>query len=266
MRPAAPGDWIVPDWPVAAAVRALFTTRSGGVSSGSWGAGPGLGGGMNLGTAAGDRPQDVLRNREILQSYLPAPPRWLALEHGARVTDAASVGTGSPAASNVVADAAVTASAGVVCCVTVADCLPVFLADTQGRAVAVAHAGWRGLAAGVLQACVAALRARVGEPDPELVAFLGPCIGPGAFEVGPDVLEAMRAGLPDARSAFRPMASGKFLADLPALARQALAQQGVDRVLGGRWCTVSDPGRFYSFRRDRITGRHAALIWIEPPP
>jgi len=261
-----PDAWLVPRWPVSDTVRALFTARTGGVSEGAWGASvaePAASdagrGGMNLGLATGDHPGDVERNRGILGGYLPSAPRWLALEHGARVVDAETVGR-----EVVTADAAITAAVGVVCCVTVADCLPVYLADRDGRVVAVAHAGWRGLAAGVLQATVQAMNRRLGPRAAPIVAFLGPCIGPTAFEVGADVLEAMRATLPQAERAFLPLSASKFLADLPALARQALAQVDVDDVHGGLWCTHSDPTRFYSFRRDKVTGRHAALIWREP--
>jgi YfiH family protein len=265
-RMPPPDHWLVPRWPVSDTVRALFTTRTGGVSEGAWSA-PGTGsrasqvggGGMNLGLATGDRPVDVERNRSILGAYLPSAPRWLALEHGARVVDAETVG-----AETATADASIASAEGVVCCVTVADCLPVFLADQDGRMVGVAHAGWRGLAAGVLQAAVQAMRKRMGRRGAPIVAFLGPCIGPTAFEVGADVLDAMRVTLPQAEHAFRPLSGSKYLADLPALARQALAQVDVEDVHGGLWCTHSDPARFYSFRRDKVTGRHAALIWREP--
>ncbi|HEX4583778.1 MAG TPA: peptidoglycan editing factor PgeF [Burkholderiaceae bacterium] len=251
-----PSDWIVPDWPAAAAVRAFVTTRAGGVSQGAWGAG--ANGGMNLGLGSGDQPHSVLRNRDLLNAYLPAPPRWLALQHGAEVVAAEAVGA-TPAA----ADASSAITPGVVCCVTVADCLPVLLADRNGVVVAAAHAGWRGLAGGVIQATVTAMRRRAGASIGEIDAFLGPSIGPAAYEVGSDVLDAMRRTLPRAEVAFAALAGGKFLADLPALARQALAQVDVRCVWGGLWCTASDPARFFSFRRDRVTGRHAALIWLQ---
>jgi len=253
---AIPADWIVPDWPAPAAVRAFVTTRSGGVSEGAWGAG--ARGGMNLGLSTGDPAERVERNRVLLERYLPSSPRWLALQHGGQVVAAESVGPTPPAA-----DASTSLTPGVVCCVTVADCLPVLLADRSGSVVAAAHAGWRGLAAGILQATVAAMRQRapaIGDID----AFLGPAIGPSAFEVGPEVLSALRAMLPRAQTAFTAIAHGKFLADLNALARQALAQVGVHSVYGGHWCTAGDPERFYSFRRDRVTGRHAAVIWLQP--
>ncbi len=246
-------QWIVPDWPVAR-VRALITTRAGGVSSGPFG---GEGGGMNIGAASGDEPAAVRANRQLLRALLPGEPRWLDQVHGAVVAFAEEEVDGP-------ADAAVATQPCCVCVVSVADCLPVLLAERGGRAVGVAHAGWRGLAAGVVQNTVAALRARLGEADAELLAFLGPAIGPDRFEVGAEVLEAMLARLPQARDAFRGGAGGRYLCDLFALARQALAQAGVGAVYGGGLCTFSDAARFYSYRRDRVTGRHAALIWIEP--
>lgn len=242
-------DWIVPDWQAPARVRAFVTTRAGGVSAGPYQ-------GLNLGRSTGDDPERIEQNRCVLRQAVPAEPRWLRQVHGAVVVDAAQV------SAPVEADASFTAEPGVVCVVSVADCLPVFLADERGCAVAVAHAGWRGLAAGVLQAAVRSLRARLADPGAPILAWLGPGIGPTHFEVGADVLDAMEASIPRARDAFVPIAGGKFLADLPALARQALAQAGVSDVRGGTLCTYSDPARFYSFRRDRITGRHAALIWL----
>jgi len=161
------------------------------------------------------------------------------------------------------ADAAVTDQPGTVAVVMVADCMPVLLADERGRCVGVAHAGWRGLAAGILQATVRAMRERLREPDARLIAFLGPAIGPDHFEVGGDVLQAMTSGLEGAAAAFVPVGVGKYRADLFALGRMALAAAGVDAVFGGGICTVCDPERFYSHRRDRITGRHAALVWID---
>ena len=251
-----PPDWIVPDWPAPERVRAFVTTRGGGVSEGAWGAG--ANGGMNLGLGSGDRQERIERNRVLLNAYLPAPPRWLALQHGSHVVEAESVGS-----TPVAADASTATAAGVVCCVTVADCLPVLLADRNATVVAAAHAGWRGLAQGIIQATVIAMRRRAPASIGEIDAFLGPSIGAAVYEVGPEVLSAMRRGLPQAETAFAASAGGKLLADLPALARQALAQVGVRSVCGGQWCTASDPARFYSFRRDRVSGRHAALIWLQ---
>ncbi|GAB4465882.1 MAG: peptidoglycan editing factor PgeF [Burkholderiaceae bacterium] len=253
MKPDA--RWIVPDWPAPRGVRALITTRAGGVSCGPWGVPPEGSGGMNLGPGSGDDPAAIAANRARLRELLPEEPRWLRQEHGARVVDAESV-VAPPAA-----DASTALAQNVVCAVLVADCVPVLLADARGHAVAAAHAGWRGLAAGVLQATVRALRARLRDPTAELLAYLGPAIGPEAFEVGADVLDAMRDTLPQASAAFRAIGGGKYLADLFALARQALAQAGVDAVYGGIDSTYADPPRFYSYRRDRVTGRHAALVW-----
>lgn len=255
--PALPPDWIVPDWPAPQPVRAFITTRVGGVSRGPWGAGEK--GGMNIGMSSGEEPAHVERNRELLNRFLPAPPRWLELCHGADVVAAESVGS-----QPVRADASTAITLGVVCCVTVADCLPVLLADRSGTVVAAAHAGWRGLAAGIVQAAVMQMRDRAPRRLGEIDAFLGPSIGAGVYEVGGEVLAAMRRLLPDAGAAFRSSGNGKWLADLPALARQALAQVGVSSVYGGHWCTVQDPARFYSYRRDGVTGRHAALIWLQP--
>jgi YfiH family protein len=253
---AIPTDWIVPDWPAPKAVRAFFTTRGGGVSEGPWGAG--AGGGMNLGFGGGDRAEHVELNRALLNTYLPAPPRWLALQHGVEVVRAEQVGLQAPTA-----DASTAITPGVVCCVTVADCLPVLLADRSGSVVGAAHAGWRGLAAGVIQATVIQMRRRARGSIGPIDAFLGPSIGPTAFEVGGEVLGAMADTLPEAEAAFTRLPSGKFLADLPALAKQALAQVEVMSVFGGHWCTFRDSERFYSFRRDRVTGRHAAVIWLQ---
>jgi polyphenol oxidase len=253
-------DWIVPDWPAPAGVHALVTTRAGGVSPAPFGAGPERDAGMNLGLGSGDAPDHVLANRARLRARLPAEPRWLAQVHGAAVVDA-DASYGEPPA----ADASTALHAGRVCAVLVADCLPVLFTDRAGRGVAAAHAGWRGLAAGVLQATAQRLRARLrsqtGGAEAELMAWLGPAIGPQRFEVGPEVRAAMLALLPQAERAFVPLAGGKYLADLCALARQALAACGVQQVYGGGLCTASDPQRFYSYRRDGRTGRHAALIW-----
>lgn len=249
--------WIQPDWPVADRVRSLITTRSGGVSGGPWGVPPEGEGGLNLGLHTGDAQQAVRENRALLRACLPAEPRWLKQVHGATVVRADDV------EAPVEADASFTSTPGVVAVVMVADCMPVLLADVRGRCVGVAHAGWRGAANGVIQATVRAMRSALGEREAELIAYLGPAIGPTHFEVGPEVLEAMAGALPRAADAFLPNGD-RYLADLFALGRQALQEVGVTRVHGGTECTYSDPGRFYSFRRDRVTGRHAALVWIDP--
>lgn len=256
-RSAPHADWIVPDWRAPARVRGLITTRAGGESRGAFGA-PAGEGGLNVGLRSGDDPARVRANRMRLRAVVPAEPCWLDQVHGAEV---AAVDEGC---APFVADAATALAPGRVCVVTVADCLPVLFADLRGRAVGIAHAGWRGLAAGVLQNTARQMRARLGEPDAPLCAYLGPAIGPARFEVGAEVLQAMGQGLPEAGRAFVATSDGKFMADLFALARQALAQVGVTDVTGGTHCTASDADRFYSFRRDRVTGRHAALVWIEP--
>ena len=249
-------QWIVPDWPAPPKVRALITTRAGGVSTGSFGDVDGKGG-MNLGLKSGEAIERVLANRARLRAALPAEPRWLQQVHGATVARIDDDGALDPA------DAAIALQPGRVCVVSIADCMPVLFADREARAVGVAHAGWRGLAAGILQQTAAAMRARLGDADRELLAYLGPAIGPQHFEVGPEVLSAMTERLPRAAEAFRPSGRHKYLCDLFALARQALAQVGITRVYGGAHCTYGDATRFYSYRRDKVTGRHAALIWIE---
>jgi YfiH family protein len=254
-----PHDWIIPDWPAPARVGALLTTRNGGVSLGPFGGGAGTGhDGLNLRFGEGDEPRAVAENRARLARRLPAPPVWLRQVHG---TDIVDVGALTAAAgSEPTADAALCRRPGVVCAVQTADCLPVLLCDRKASVVAVAHAGWRGLAAGVLEASVAALAVDAGD----VLAYLGPAIGPKAFEVGEDVRDAFRSTTPGAEAAFAPFGPGKWLADLALLARLRLARLGVIDVHGGTRCTVLEPEHFYSFRRDRITGRMASLIWLLP--
>lgn len=242
-------EWLVPDWPVPAGVKALVTTRAGGVSAGRYAS-------LNLGTHVGDDPQAVAENRARLRRHLPAEPKWLEQVHG---TDVAVLESGSaPVVPR--ADAAVTREAGEVCAVLTADCLPVLLCDRGGTVVAAAHAGWRGLAAGVLEATVAHMEAAPAS----LMAWLGPAIGPQVFEIGDEVREAFMNVDAAAEGAFRPGAAhGKWLADLYRLARLRLARAGVREVWGGGWCTYGDPRRFYSYRRDGATGRFASLVWRE---
>jgi YfiH family protein len=245
-----PADWIEPDWPAPARVRSLITTRNGGFSTGPCSS-------MNLATRVEDDPQAVARNRALLRALLPGEPAWLQQVHGTRAVDATAV------SSPVEADASFTTAPGSVCVVMIADCLPVLLCDRAATVVAVAHAGWRGLSAGVLESTVAALRSA---PD-ALLAYLGPAIGPDAFEVGQDVLEAFTRTDPQAARAFRPKvpdASGrpKWYADLYMLARQRLVRAGVHSVYGGGYCTYRDHARFFSYRRDPRSGRQAALIWL----
>ncbi len=242
------GDWVVPDWPAAPRVRAFVTTRSGGVSEGEYES-------MNLGAASGDAPANVAKNRAIVRALLPSPPRWLAQVHGAAV--AALDGLGADVVPE--ADAAVAGAEGRVCTVLTADCMPVFLCDGSGRRVAVAHAGWRGMAAGVIENAVRAMQVA----PQAVIAWMGPAIGPEAFEVGPEVRDAFVACDAGAAAAFRPHGEGKLLADLYALARRRLARAGVTRVHGGGFCTLREPGRFFSYRREKRSGRMGAFIWIE---
>ncbi|HYN79655.1 MAG TPA: peptidoglycan editing factor PgeF [Lamprocystis sp. (in: g-proteobacteria)] len=240
-------DLIRPDWPAPAWVQAGCTTRAGGVSAGVYR-------GLNLGDHVGDAPERVARNRGLVRSALalPAEPLWLTQVHGCVV---AEHGRASPGCA---ADAVVGRRPGQVCAVLTADCLPLLLCDQRGRRVAAIHAGWRGLAAGVIEQSVAAL-----DVAPRtLLAWLGPAIGPDAFEIGDEVRAALLAATPGLASAFRARPGGKWLADLFALARARLARAGVQQVFGGNDCTFSDPTRYYSFRRDGVTGRMASLIWL----
>jgi YfiH family protein len=244
-----PEDWIIPHWPAPARVRAIITSRNGGCSTGSYAS-------MNLGLQAGDHESRVQANRRILRQFLPADPKWLNQVHGNRVVPAETIAIPSEA------DASFTSRAECVCAVLVADCLPVLISDRAGGIIAVAHAGWRGLASGVIESTVRAL-----QTDPnELIAYLGPGIGPSVFEVGDEVRDAFLAVDAAAQYAFRRNEAGNWCADLFALARQRLVQLGVTNVYGGGLCTYSDPARFFSHRRAKPAGRMAALIWIEDRP
>jgi YfiH family protein len=252
---------ITPDWSVSDRVQTLITLRTGGVSAGDFGAADGAAVGLNLGEHVGDDPAAVRENRARLQAGLPGPICWLQQVHGVNVHQADSAAA-AQAQVPPIADAAITMRAGQVLAIMTADCLPLLLADQHGRIVGAVHAGWRGLAAGVIEATVDAMRARLGE-DAELAAWLGPAIGPASFEVGREVMEAFCEQDGEASSAFMPgPAAGKYWADLYALARRRLAARDVTRVSGGELCTVRDPARFYSHRRDRRTGRMASLIWL----
>lgn len=241
-----PQDWIVPDWPAPANVKALITTRNGGVSQGPFTS-------FNLGLRTRDDPAAVVANRAYLRRLLPQEPKWLAQVHGATVIEAD--GIESPPE----ADASVARRPGTVCAVMIADCVPVLFTDRRGTLVAAAHVGWRGLVSGVLENTVRTMNVA----SAELLAYMGPGIGPNAFEVGPDVRDAFLARDAGAATAFVPCRPGKWLADLYALAHQALGRAGVTQVYGGGFCTVSDDRRFFSYRRDQATGRMAALIWRE---
>lgn len=254
-------------------VRYGSTTRVGGVSAGSWA-------GLNLGMHTGDEPESVRENRRRLASSLPAEPLWLQQVHGIDVADADADIVGAEAGDTaapgdetgaqggeltpVCADAAVTTRPGRVLAVLTADCAPVVIAETQGRALGVAHAGWRGLAAGVLEATLAKLRARV-PGAPSWRAWVGPCIGQAAFEVGDVVRYAFIAHDPQAGEYFVPgRAVGKWQADLAGLARQRLHSAGVEDVEIAGLCTFARADSFYSYRRDSVTGRIATLAWLDP--
>ena len=244
-------DWIVPDWPAAPQVRAVCTTRLGGFSRGPWAS-------MNPATHVGDDPASVLANRKALQQglRLPAEPRWLEQVHGTTVIDAAEpVAVGEVP----VADAAYCSQPGVVCVVMTADCLPVLLCDAAGRHVAALHAGWRGLAAGVIEQTIDAMQ----QPGETLLAWLGPAIGPDAYQVGDEVRDAFLEHNKGAATAFQPGPDGSWMADLYQLARQRLAERGVSAIYGGHECSFTDAERFFSYRRDGVTGRMATLIWLE---
>ena len=242
-------DWLRPDW-TAPGVGALMTTRAGGVSRGAFDS-------MNLKPGLGDDAAAVATNQARLAQAIGAPPVWLEQVHGHEVLRLRE-GQGGACA-----DASFSTEPGVACVVQVADCLPVLFAAPQARGVAAAHAGWRGLAAGVLEATLAALCKATGCAPQEVQAWLGACIGPRRFEVGSDVLAAFGADPARAAPRFAPHADGKWLADLPGLARDRLTAAGVRHISGGRWCTVEDASRFFSFRRDRRTGRMAAAVWLE---
>jgi YfiH family protein len=242
-RLAAAGlDWIVPDWPGPASVRAFSTTRNGRG-----------GAAFDLSPRASDR---ELVRAELLR-WLPEEPLWLAQIHGSAVCAIDEVRRANGAAPR--ADAAVARGAQSVCAVQTADCMPVLFADRAGEVVAAAHAGWRGLAAGVLEATLAAMRV---EPK-AVIAWLGPAIGPRAFEVGPDVLAAYCPQDAGATACFAPLRPGKWLGDLYGLARRRLARAGVDTVHGGDRCTFTESNVFYSYRRDRGDNRMATFIWRE---
>ncbi len=238
-------DWLIPDWPAPASVRACVTTRSGGVSAAPFES-------FNLGDHVEDEPIAVASNRRHLVDALGCQPAWLRQVHGTVVVEAEP-------ATVIEADGNWTATAGIACTAMTADCLPALFCDRAGTRVAAAHAGWRGLAGGVLEATVQALDVA----PQELLVWLGPAIGPAAFEVGAEVREAFVQQHAEAAGAFVPSANaGKFMADIYQLARIRLAAIGVTAVSGGGLCTYNDP-RFYSYRRSARTGRFASLIWLQ---
>jgi YfiH family protein len=242
--------WLTPDWQAPSSVRALSTFRGGGASISPYQS-------LNLGAQVGDMPAAVAENRRRLRAAaeLPAEPAWLDQVHGIEVANLDRAAPRAPA------DAALTRRRGQVCAILAADCLPVLFAADSGDAVAAAHAGWRGLAAGVIEATVRAL----GVPPRSLHVWLGPAIGQRHFEIGPEVRDLLLRDDPAAAAAFEPNARGRFLADLPALARRRLQKLGIERIAGGGECTYQRPDRYFSHRRDGNTGRQATLVWLDLP-
>jgi YfiH family protein len=265
-------EWVEADWPAPGGVRALSTLRNGGVSGAPYTS-------LNLGGHVGDTATAVAENRRRLKAAagLPSEPVWLAQVHGVNVVDldamgdgGAAAGDGGAGASDVdaaanlggvgPADAAFSRQRGRVCAILTADCLPLLLTADSGDLVAAAHVGWRGLSSGVIETTVKALKV----PPQNLMAWLGPAIGPKHFEVGAEVREALLKGDSGAQSAFAPNARGRFLADLGRLATRRLATLGISRIFGGGECTFAAADRYFSHRRDGVTGRQATLIWLEP--
>jgi polyphenol oxidase len=246
--------WITPDWPAPSTVRALSTLRHGGVSAARYAS-------LNLGDHVGDSLASVAENRRRLMAaaVLPAQPHWLSQVHGTHVVDL-DASSGVDAGPLGPADACFARQTRRVCAILTADCLPILLAADTGNLVGAAHAGWRGLAGGVIETLVGALPA----PPERLMAWLGPAIGSKHFEVGAEVREALLRDDPGASSSFMPNARGRFLADLGQLARRRLAALGVERIYGGGHCTFAEADRYFSHRRDGTTGRQATLIWLEP--
>lgn len=239
-------EYFRPDWPAPKNVRALQTTRLGGVSIAPYDS-------LNLGSHVGDAPLAVARNRMLLNTLLPSEPVWLEQVHGTVVANA-DIASCLPQA-----DACIARHREAVCVVMTADCLPVLLCDAQGSVVGAAHAGWKGLAAGVIEATVRAMDA-----DPrQLMAWLGPAIGRDAFEVGDEVRAAFVGMQPQAASAFVPGQNGKWFADIYALARLRLNALGITQIYGGGYCTYREREKFFSYRRDGVTGRMGTFIWLE---
>lgn len=241
-------DWITPDWPAPKHVHAVITTRNGGYSDGPYHS-------LNLGDHVGDAPAMVAKNRALVveRLHLPSEPRWLQQVHGCRVLE------GSGDKGDDCADASSSKVAGQVCVVMTADCLPLLICNRAGTRVAAVHAGWRGLVDGVIEVTVASFT----DPGEELMVWLGPAIGPEKFEVGDEVRERFLAENPSDAAAFVANGPGKWLADIYALARARLRSLNFGYIGGGDYCTVNETERFFSYRRDGITGRMASLIWIE---
>jgi len=236
---------LIPDWPAPAHVKSLQTTRKGGTSAAPYDS-------FNLGSHVGDNPLAVTRNRMLLAPLMPSEPVWLNQVHGVTVADAGHAGCLPQA------DASISAHPGAVCVVMTADCLPLLLCDDKGSVVGAAHAGWRGLCDGVIEQTVHAMQV----PASSLMAWLGPAIGPAAFEVGAEVRAAFVAKQPQAATAFVAGVDGKWMADIYQLARLRLNALGITRIYGGDLCTYNDPERFYSYRRDGASGRMGTFIWL----
>jgi len=245
MAEPASFDFIEPDWPAPANVSAFSTTRNAGFSKAPWNS-------LNFGGNCGDDPQHVEKNRQLLAALLPSKPQWLKQVHGIQV-----VHLDDREATKTEADAVTTTTTGQVCAILTADCLPVLFCNKAGTKVAAAHAGWRGLANGVLEATVAAMDCQAHD----LLAWIGPAIGPKAFEVGQDVLDVFTQAHSENSVAFTPH-NDRWLADLYKLARLALARVGITDISGGRYCTYTEQDKFFSYRRDGETGRMASVIWL----
>ena len=257
-----PAGWIVPGWPAPPNVRAACSTRAGGSSNPPYDS-------LNLGDHVGDGEHAVNANRALFAEVLGVRPVFLRQVHGQRTVE-----VNATTLDATEADGCVAVTPGIACTIMVADCLPVLFAADDGSAVAAAHAGWRGLAGqdgnGILESVCQRFALATHTPETDLgvntMAWLGPCIGPDAFEVGPEVRDAFAAHDPRAASLFRPLGGGKWLADLPGLARRRLQALGIDRVYGNdgsaAWCTVSNPSMFFSHRRDGVSGRFAASVWL----
>jgi YfiH family protein len=248
--PTPPNDWLVPDW-LDSRIGALMTTRSGGFSAAPFDT-------LNLREGIGDDPAAVARNQALLAEAMGATPVWLDQVHGVRVVRLTAEMATQP---KPVADGVITTERGLACVVQTADCLPVLFAAPAGAGVGAAHAGWRGLAAGVLEATVEALCDAARCTPADIDAWLGPCIGPRRFEVGADVLQAFGSAADDP-ARFMPHAPGKWMANLHLLARDRLQAAGVIRIQADATCTVEDAARFFSYRRDHVTGRMAAAVWL----
>ena len=248
---------IKPHWPAPATIHSLVTTRQGGVSSSPYDS-------LNLGGHVGDQPSQVIANRQILRNQLPTEPIWLKQTHGIEVSTPDS--RSHHASNPVVADAAVTNIPDEVLVIMSADCLPVLFSNADGTVIGAAHAGWRGLCDGILESTVSEILMLANQSSAQdLIAWMGPAIGPESFEVGEDVVGRFQeSGLHDLHKCFLPIANkpGKYLANIYQLARDRLNKVGVNAIFGGDLCTVTDGERFFSYRRDGVTGRFASLIWI----